>query len=449
MFQGATPSALRSLLAEIVQGWAVDELWGGCAGNFTIQRTLPRIRHHCSDVTLYTSAIGWWASGAQVPVTLKPESAAVLDWVEEFLTGPVEVAAAVMLLSNMAGSIGQENVYHRRQVSAYRGQFRALHAKTVSALERSRPNIVSYAARDVVDWLDEVPDDAGFVAVLPAAGDSVQATWSALERHFDWPAPEFSRLTGERVDLLARRLAKRPRWALAVQGEIDGMDDFLRSRVQTSAFGPKVSLYASTGPARVVAPRQLISPFRGPRLAPDEVLTGRERISLVHLTAREFSWLRAQHLDAKIAPATPQYAYGVLLDGKLAGCVAFNQSDFRMGAHSAYLLSDFPVAPVRYRRLASLMGMVAQSREVKMLLERAMMRRVDDIVTTAFTDNLVSMKYRTAKLEMVGRKAATDGKHKFQLQYQAPTGRWSIREAYADWYGKQSKFVEGEKGEQS
>ena len=59
-----------------------------------------------------------------------------------------------------------------------------------------------------------------------------------------------------------------------------------------------------------------------------------------------------------------------------------------------YLLSDFPVAPTDYKHLAKLVLYAALSSEGKLLAERATNHRVRTMITTAFTNKPVSMKYR-------------------------------------------------------
>ncbi|MFX8106652.1 hypothetical protein ABTK92_20370, partial [Acinetobacter baumannii] len=77
-------------------------------------------------------------------------------------------------------------------------------------------------------------------------------------------------------------------------------------------------------------------------------------------------------------------------------------SDKRVTSLSAlYLLSDFAIA--REKRLAKLIAMLATGRESTERYDRRRVRRTKVIVTTAFTDRPISMKYRGI-FELLSRK---------------------------------------------
>lgn len=433
---------MRKWVNETVRDWGVEELWTGCSGNFTIQRTLPGLKHHGNDVTIYSSALGWWAAGEDVPITLKPQSREVLGWLEPYLDTPARTVATLMLATRFFENVGKANPYHRRMVQAHRDQWPHLHAATMEKVNAATFRLESYACKDVVEWVvDDVPKDGAFASFPPFWGGGYEKMWEPLEDHLDWPEPDYPIMGEPEKKILIEKVIDREHWILGLHHRLPELEPHLKGVMQTTAHGTSIYLYASKGPRRAIAPRQQIVPLDAPRVDDKTVLTGDERVTLSQITGQQFSWLRSQYLDARIAPAAPAFAYAVLLDGKVAGCLAFKSPDNRFGANAVYMLSDFPVAPVRYKRMAAFIAKAAQSTEVQKLLTRATSRRIDSLATTAFTDNMVSMKYRSGGLTLVARRPADAGTHKHQIQYAADLGKWSLQDAYRDWFKKHGKHV--------
>ena len=115
-----------------------------------------------------------------------------------------------------------------------------------------------------------------------------------------------------------------------------------------------------------------------------------------------------------------------------------------------YLLSDFPIAPTKYKRLAKLVLYAALSRESKMLAERLTNHRICSLVTTAFSKNPVSMKYRGLfrllnKKELPGVEDGETDMSKiyynqgYQLNYGAAMGEWTLADGLAMWKKKHSQ----------
>jgi hypothetical protein len=448
IFLGSMPTPLRQVLTETVRGWSIDELWVACSGNLTVERTFPELVKHSNDVSIYSCALGWWASGQPMPFTLKMDAAAELGWLEPYLDTRTGILATIMLSTRFLDSAGKANAYHERNLRGWRSQFPRLHAQTVDRIEKSGLSVASYAAKDALQWLqDDVPASAAVVSYPPFDTGGYEAMWKALDATFDWPAPTYPVLDEGRVKDLVDLVADREHWMLGVVQQQPQLEPYLVGRVQTTNRARPFFVYASAGsPKRNVGPHQRSEPVHVPRLAADDHLTGDERITIAALTAPQFVSLRSQYLDPTIAPALPLLQFAVLADGKILGCLAFNGPDGSAMAdkNSVYMLSDFPVAPTSYDRLASFIAMCAQSAEVQLLCQRSLSRRVNSIVTTAFSNNQVSMKYRTAKLTLAKRvETPQDPHHRYMLNYTAPAGRWTLAEAYRQWFKTQSDKITG------
>ena len=86
MFHGSIPDDVRRILHQLVADWRCQDVYVGCSGNFTVERVLAetgRFRIHGNDVTLYSSVLGWYLSGARIPISLKPEVEDDFPWLAD------------------------------------------------------------------------------------------------------------------------------------------------------------------------------------------------------------------------------------------------------------------------------------------------------------------------------------------------------------------------------
>ena len=187
----------------------------------------------------------------------------------------------------------------------------------------------------------------------------------------------------------------------------------------------------------------------------DEDIGGTMRI--VPLKSENFRALRSQYMNPYIKPGSETASFGVLVDDKLIGVYAFSASptlsnwDKHIETPTMYLLSDFPIAPTKYKRLAKLVLYAALSRESKLYAERLTNHRIRSLVTTAFTKRPVSMKYRGLfqllnKKQLPGVDENETDMSKiyynsgYQLNYGAPMGQWTLAEGLELWKKKHSQI---------
>jgi hypothetical protein len=440
VFHGSIPAALRAIIHEHAASWRgqAEDVYVGCSGNFTIERVLhdAGFRLHGCDVQLYSSAIGWYLTGQPLPITLRPESAEQLDWLAPSLDGRAGTLATVMLGSRFFQWIGRDaHPYYGRMLRAYQQQWPELHAKTVAKLDALPLRLATYQAKDVNQWLEEdVPEDAPVIAFPPFFAGDYEGQFAALDKHLEWPTPEYPVLDEAAKELLVERITGRPNWILGLHFDVPELADHLRGQVQTANRGVPINVYSSVPRSRIVRPYQQLEPVRSPRLSPGQHLG--ERIALAPLTMGQFSTLRSQYMNHNIRPGTPTMALAVLVDDSVIGAFAFSTPKF--DPHNVYLLSDFPVAPTSYDRLAKLVLYAALSTEAQFLAQRSMNTRLTTVNTTAFTQNPVSMKYR-GLLKLQSRRDSDDPLYRYQLAYHSELGRWSLADGFAEWTKKHGK----------
>ncbi len=435
------------MVFEIVRAWPqrvpIQVL---CSGNLTIERTLAPLQRCVSgnDVTLYTCALGAAAAGFHLRVRVRDEHRDRFGWLDDSLTDdPYETAATVVLASRFAPAHRHpRHPYWDRQVEGFRKQWSDLHAGTTERLRKGLPRLEAFHVCGALELLDELPDDAAVISFPPfTTAWGYENIFKQLHALFDWPAPQYRVFDDAGIEELLDRVSARRHWIVAVPYRVERLAEHCHGLAHTTNRGVPLYIYASRGGCRVVMPRQRIEPLPAVRLGPEEEL--RWPVTIREITAGQFNLLRSEYLNPGIAPATPSIAWAVLCGGKLIGgfAVSLHQGPWhgtfeeRIGSF-VYLLSDFPVRPTRYRRLAKLVLYAALSREVQVLLEQLAQRRVRSLLTTAFTSRPASMKYR-GLFKLLTR---THDNGEYRLNYWAPAGQWTLKEGLELWRKKHGSY---------
>ena len=439
-FMGTIPQALRQILSEHARTWDATSVYIGCSGNLTAERTLSRLGRfelHGNDITLYSCALGAFVTDRLLTVRVKPEHADEWGWLNRYLETPSDVAATMIVGAPMLRGLGRDNPYYDRMRGAYVRDWKELHAEAVEKLVNLHVSLKSFHIGDAVEWVKDVPEDAAVVCFPPFFAGDYEQMFAALSEVFSWPEPEYEELTADRRQLLLSRMQEKADWFFSTHVRQEKLEENFRGVVQTSNRGVPIYVYSSRGATRIVQPRQVTEPVNTPVLAIDEELG--ERLSIAVLTAGQFAMMRSQFMNKTIKPGSASVPCAVLVDGKLVGVFAYSTSptlanhDPYIQGPQLYLLSDFPIAPTRYTHLAKLVLVAALSKEGRLLAERYSNRRWRSLVTTANTNRPVSMKYRGAFKLMTRRDYKGDEGWKFQLNYGAELGHWSLDEGLAIW----------------
>jgi hypothetical protein len=422
------------MIFETSRDWDAEQAYIACCGNFTIERTLAPRKWalHSNDVSMYTTALGWWLTGQPVPVRVSEDYAEELAWLAPYLDDGIGTVATIMLGTRWFGSIGRTGPWHTRVVRSHREQMARMHAETVAKLRKAPLKLASYSAMDVREFLDQVvPPQAPLLSFPPFYAGGYESLYKPLERVLTWPAPAYTVLTDEDIASVTTAMTDRPTWMIGINKEIEALSEYKRGVVQPTPRAAKFYVYASKARSRIVAPRQRTEPVSNPRLVPG--LTIGDRLALAYLTPGQFNALRAQYLNPRIAPGGAMAAIAVLCDGLLIG--AYGVEPHHFIPDGCYLQSDFAVAPTDYPRLSRLVLLAATSKESQRLAQRALNRRVTFATTTAFTDKPVSMKYR-GLFDLHQRKDSVDPNFKYQLQYGRSIGTHTLEEALSLWKKK-------------
>ena len=259
--------------------------------------------------------------------------------------------------------------------------------------------------------------------------------------------PSYPMLTLERVMELFAKMSERKHWLFGTKERLELWEHALRGVCYTDGGGVPIFIYSNGGHVRLVTRDRITAPAGLRRLHGAEQLG--EKLSIAPLKLPVFESLMAAYLNPGIIPGTPTASYAVLVDDVMIGVFAVRIGGDHAAAYenmiegpTAYLLTDFAVAPTVYPRLSKLVLMTALSKEVQLLLERLANGRIRSLVTTAFSNRMESMKYRGV-LKRISQKKLGKGDVQdafaYSLVYGAQAGQWTLQEGMALWKKKHSK----------
>ena len=458
MFHGSLPATAQQILCQIVKQWNVDDIYVGCSGNFTIERCLKHItpaRLHSNDVTVYSCLIGRYFTGKKLNATLKPEYNGVMNFVEKYLDDGAGTMAVILILSKMGIYLGSKpNPYYERMIKAYINQFDTLWNRTKSKLEKIEPFITSMFEGDVCEWVDTIPDEAGFICYPPFFAGDYEKMFRVIDDMFDWNPPSFENINKDRINEMFEKLARRKYFMFGTNDYLADFKEYLVGMCQTTNRGVPLYIYAKSNKSMIVSPRQKTESLLIPRLGENEEIGN--NIKIFELKQEEFQALRSQYMNIHINPGQATAAFGVTVDNKLIGVYAFSAAPTTtdmskyIDTPSIYLLSDFPIAPVKYKRLSKLVLYAALSKESKEIAEKICNKRIYSLTTTAFSKKPVSMKYRGLfhllnKKQLEGTDDSETDMSKiyygngYMLNYGAELGQWTLAEGLDIWKSKYGK----------
>ena len=369
----------------------------GCSGNFTIEqiitRACPTATLHSNDVSLYSSVIGHMLTAEPLDLTVtNPE----LTWANAYLTpSPASAVATILLLLEMLKYEPRRNPYAERMWQSYLVNFDTLHSKTLARVNTAAASI-RIAAYTTIDVHDYYPTPPGAVAIgfLPTYAGGYEKLFARLEESISWPKPAYGMLTEERREATIARMTRgdyilyddRPRPDLPSIARVDLFGRhtvyiYSNLSIRPGLFRKKIN--------------ETVTPYR--LLMPDEEIPPSAPVTAMEADLSTINHYRNMYLSKKIQPGSGGPCYLVFAAGKLFGFLIFQAYSQKGGAKDEiYMLSDFVVPSTRHKRLAKLLLMVTRCADMKTILSDYTVRDYKAILTTAFTDAPVSMKYRGA-----------------------------------------------------
>jgi hypothetical protein len=392
-FIGSINAEIRKWLGNNGPAFDGREVWVGCSGAFTVEQILsryaPKARLRGNDVSLYSSALGAYLAGQEFCLELREVKFA---WLEPYLADVEAKAATVMVLFEVLKYEKANNLFKQRHWTHYLNNFQGFHQATVARLRERKQEVrlEAYTSRDIYDLLDEAPKDAVAIAFLPTYAGGYERMFKRLEEIFDWDRPDYGLIDEDRKKRILTRMTERD-YLYLDDREWKGLP--LVAAVRKARMKP-VYIYSNIAALRKGVLKQQrhaeFVPF--PRLSDEDVIRPDSQLTLTPTTNRVVNYYRDVYLSKGVGvPADGEVPLAAAVDGKVFGFLIYSRMQ---GGGDVYLLADFVVNSERYRRLAKLLLLMTQTREVRRLLEEKFLLELPKCRTMVFTDKPVSMKYR-------------------------------------------------------
>ena len=365
----------------------------GCSGAFTVEQILsryaPKARIWGNDVSLYSGVLGAYLANKPFPLEIKEGKFA---WLEPYLGDTEGKAAAVMVLFEMLKFEKDKNLFHQRHWAHYMNNFSDFHQATINKLvERKKAiRLEAYTNKDIFDLLDEIPKEAVVIAFLPTYAGGYERMFKRLGEIFKWDEPRYEIIDEERKKRTILKMMERDYLYL---------DDRMYPGLPMVAVVRKarmkpVYIYSNMATLRLAVLKQQrrsqFVPFA--RLSDQDEITPASKLTIVPTSNAVVNYFRDVYLSKGVGiPADGEAPFGVAVDGKVFGFLIFARMQ---GRGDVYLLADFVVNSTCYRRLAKLLLLVIQTKEIRRMMEEKLLAELPSCTTMVFTDKPVSMKYR-------------------------------------------------------
>jgi len=406
------------------------QVYVGCSGAFTVEQLLsryaPKAKLWGNDVSLYSGVLGAYLAGQTFRLEVQEEKFA---WLEPYLADEESKAATVMVLFEALKYEKDKNLFQHRHWAHYLHHFESFHQGTVAKLQERKKEIrlEAYTSKDIFDLLDEIPNDAVVIAFLPTYAGGYEGMFKRLEEIFAWDSPSYGMIDEDRKKRILTKMMARD-YLYLDDHEWKGLP--MVAVVRKARMKP-VYIYSNvTALHRGVMKQQRHSEFVPfARLGDEDEITPASKLTIAPTTNRVVNYYRDVYLSKGVGiPADGEVPLVVAVDGKAFGFLIYSRMQ---GGGDVYLLANFVVNSTRYRRLAKLLLLVTQTREVRRLLEEKFLLEIPKCRTMVFTDKPVSMKYR-GLYELARRDPG-------KLVYETELGILDLSEVISLWLKKFEK----------
>jgi hypothetical protein len=430
MFVGSINSKIRNLIFTEKKIFRGQKVCVGCSGNFTVEQILQGLDCEIwsNDVALYSSLMGNYLSGKSMRAEIKDPA---YSWLTPYMEdGGVGRIAAVSLLFEMLKQEKANNMQQIRLYAHYRDNFKDYHQKSFVRISEilEKIKIKDYTSRDVYALYENLPENWLRIAFLPTYVGGYEKLYSRLEKIISWDAPVYDILTPERYEETVSFM-RRGRYLYL--SDYDRNEDGLFAIVKTGRL-KNIYLYSN-----IEFKKSFIIPYAKYKksnfalLPDDHQITDASKITYHKTGNQELNYYKNLFLKKGIEYTTGMSPLMVFLDGYLFGFLLFDVIRYGMDQDKAtrgvYLLSDFVIAhPVK--KISKLLLLSTKTKELQQILKEKFIQSVDFILTTAFTDKPVSMKYRGV-YNLMKRGAGF-------LQYTTESGTLTAEEAVKIWNKK-------------
>lgn len=449
MFFGTTPAVISNFLADEIKKHNPARVIVPFAGNFVVEKIAsivnPNVKIICTDVSLYSRAIGYYLSGVDSAIKVKSEIIEEFPGLKNY--GNTERnAIAVVMLGEVARSRKKMNQpFYKTQVEDCRKNSEEYAEKISKKLqnfkETFKNNDFEFLGSDGI-LLCERAEKGDLVFYDPPVilGD-YEKMFAPLEEMFDFDIPEYTQMTDEVKEKNLLSFSKKKITAYYRTNHI--LENIPQKYVQVFQYRYKYHsfycVYTNNPSGKYVGTFVPLKETQIPIkiIQKTDDINPETQISVIKCkgpVANHFRLLwvkKAEMADAGIP-------YLIFADEKMIGLVVL-MPGIQFSHEMAVILSD-PACPTsKYKRLSKLILYIVCTREMLKMFNDDTMWEHNVFTTRVFTNEAVSMKYRSL-FELAERKSDPSGNYQNVLIYQNK-GKilGTFKDGLMEWLKKDSK----------
>jgi hypothetical protein len=331
----------------------------------------------CGDIALYTSVIGKWLAGEDMPI----EATGPFAWLNAHMATPLDKMAAVVLAIRILQYDRPALHYqHRKRELTERAEVYLDQIKTTAERAMGRLKGIRYDARDLWETIEEFRgrDDALLLVDPPWYKKGYTNMFRGVDEVFRWNVPTVPEFDPADAPRLVQVLSASPATTLLYYGT--PMKDATNPEVELgppwrSVFVHRPALSSSSVASWVLSNRPERHEARFDRDDVEVASRPRYRIYDGKREIRRDSVLTWRHEKRDVVnyyrdlfvhklPLSQTEDYRVLLlDGELIACIGFHVASIRTGGGVSQATLTFAFSPHsdRYAKLNKLVLMAAVS----------------------------------------------------------------------------------------
>lgn len=434
MFLGGIPKASAQQIADLLA--AQDRSRGvfvACSGSYRIERTIwqrwPGTPIYSNDVTFFSCMLGRWLSGDDLDYRFTGELAPLGDLVEG-ASSRRRMAAVSVALDISDHASGKRNRFKQGHVDHMMARLPELVDLTEVKLAKAfgELQLAGFHAGDLREQIEKaIEAKAAIVTFPPFYKGGYETLYKWLDANTEWSPPSYPMFEPRDLERIFERIDASESPYVVGAGRLLDVPDHKPKALFVPPTKTPHYLYARDGDPKLLRNNAPLKPFVFQPLDLSRI-TADSKVQVKAVDGARAMYVRIQYLKKSIVPAPGRWNYLVYVDDMLAGVLTYDLSKFGPREDSLYLLSDVSVS--REARVSKLIARIATGAGLAQHMAAKALKPVSYVVTTAFSDHPVSMKYR-GLFELLSRKDGEKGG--FQLQYGSELRAETPQEAF-DWW---------------
>lgn len=444
MFFGSLPHPIGNYFFREINRIKPKRVFVPFSGSFSLEQIIASasrdIQILASDVNIYSAAIGLYLSNKPLNFSLAPLAFELAPSLRN-ISSDEDIVSAVLLLSDLSRIVSgaEKHMYYVKLLKHVLKHFdeKFLIAKQKLQVLKNNVQNIDFYPMDATLLLEKLePHDCVFFDPPYFKGD-YEKMYKNLMKYFTYTLPTYTEFTPE---LMMQKLKEYSSNNINVFYRCQNIhnnipDNFNLLMIYQQKYHDFHYLYSNVQSDSAVKRYKVLNE-RIPKFKvadADFEFTENTQIHIVRIDGAEANHYRMMWIKkAEVKPS--EYSFAVIANNQIIGIICVNSS-IKFGSELLQLISDPPSPYTKYKRLSKLILHVALTEQfIKMVNEMCLWKH-SGLVTIAFTNNAVSMKYR-GLFELADRVEFTEGNYKYKLVYHSKKLFKDYSTAYKTWFKK-------------